>query len=90
MLGFARANAGTFDGGEDISTGMIKLYWRVVGCANSITGIGFQLNIGERYAYRDIIRDEILCFLEGDQHQRIRQPTVFMTTIEREVDEITL
>ena len=34
LLGYARANAGTYDGGNQISSGMFKLYWRVVGCAN--------------------------------------------------------
>lgn len=32
----------------------------------------------------------MLCFQEGDQHQRIRRPTVFTTMIERAADELTL
>jgi hypothetical protein len=90
LLGYARPNAGTYDGGKQITSGMFKLYWRVVGCANSIAGFGFQLDVGERYAYEDITRSDFLCFHEGDQHQRIRRSTVFMTTIERDADEVTL
>ena len=36
LMGFSESAIGNFDGGSVIAMNEIKLYWRVLGCADSI------------------------------------------------------
>lgn len=66
VLGFSRGNLGTYDGTGGIKAGEVRIYWRVVGCADKVAGHGFRLDLDERYIYKADKSEQILCFQEGD------------------------
>lgn len=66
LLGFSEAAAGSFDGGESIDANEMKLYWRVVGCADRVEGVGYKFNASEKFRFERDASQKMLCFWEGD------------------------
>ena len=90
MLGFSEAAPGSFDGGTAIGQNELRLYWRVIGCADAVEGIGYKFDQFDRFRYERVPSEKMLCFWEGDQHDRDRVSSVITTTVSRAKEEVTL
>ena len=90
LLGYAEGGKQTNDGTLPSPSSELTLYWRVIGCAQRINGLGYKVNDDKKYRYNTSLKNQLLCFWEGDQHDKDRLSAMIITKVPRNAVNVTL